>query len=133
MEEEINQCEIFALRCLDYKLDHYTVDKYLHLFCINGIVFTDDYVNVSSKLSQQTRNKIDNVIVEKIYENCKFIINSLVEDEIYFRIPCIYMALSIIILARQICKLQFKFPVYFEICYDVKFSNFAGHFESIKK
>ena len=134
MEEEINQCEIFVLNCLNYKLDYFTPYSYLNIFSLNGILFTDDFFKENHSLQPyKNRAKIDQITVDKVYQNCKDIHNALLEEELFFRIPCIYTAFCIITLARQIEKIHSRYPFYFELCYKVKFSDFASYYETIKK
>jgi len=127
VDEEINKCEVFVLKCLDYKVDHYTSSHFLQLFSLNGIVFTDDFIR------EKPNDPIEKYTIQRIYEKAKEILNYMIEEELYLRVPQIYMALSVIVLTRQIYKINSKYPTYLEQSYAVKYTDFSSYYDSIKK
>jgi len=125
MDEEINKCEIFVLQCLQYKLDHYTSSHFLQLMSLNGLVFSDDTLKSSEKL--------DKITIQRVYEKSQEILNFVLEEEVYLHTPHIYLALSAVLLSRQIYKFVNKFPTTFEQLYNIKLKDFSSYYEKLEK
>ena len=132
MEIEINKCEIYILKCLNYKIDYFTSLHYLQLFSLNGIMFSDDFIKDTYKPSKR-QDLINNLTISKIYEKQNEILDFLIEEEQYLKIPPIYIALSAVVLSRQIFKINSKYPEYIENTYKIKFEEFESFYNTIKE
>ena len=111
--KDIYEMEIFILKLIDYELSFQTPLSYLELLLINGIVFSEDYLQSDSSFN--------------IYELAKESLENIMEkSNEYFKYDYFYLSCSIISFVRDKAKinkwpkaLAFNFGTKFEEFYDV--------------
>ena len=111
--KDIYEMEILILKLIDYELSFQTTLSYLELLLINGIIFSEDYLQSDSSFN--------------IYELCKEILENIMErSNEYFKYDYFYLSCSIISFVRDKAKinkwpkaLEFNFATKIEEFYDV--------------
>ena len=108
--KDIYEMEIFILKLIDYELSFQTPLSYLELLLINGIVFSEDYLQSDSSFN--------------IYELCKEILENIMErSNEYFKYDYFYLSCSIISFVRDKAKIN-KWPKALEFNFGTKFEEF---------
>ena len=108
--KDIYEMEIFILKLIDYELSFQTPLSYLELLLINGIVFSEDYLQSDSSFN--------------IYELAKESLENIMEkSNEYFKYDYFYLSCSIISFVRDKAKIN-KWPKALEFNFGTKFEEF---------
>ena len=108
--KDIYEMEIFILKLIDYELSFQTPLSYLELLLINGIVFSEDYLQSDSSFD--------------IYELAKESLENIMEkSNEYFKYDYFYLSCSIISFVRDKAKIN-KWPKALEFNFGTKFEEF---------
>jgi len=107
---EVLRMEIVTLKLLDYNLTFQTPFSFMDLFLINGIIFSDDYINCDLSFN--------------IYELVNETLESIMEcSNYYFKYNYFYLCCSIIMFIREKFKIN-KWPKALEITFGIKLEQF---------
>ena len=108
--KDIYEMEILILKLIDYELSFQTTLSYLELLLINGIVFSEDYLQSDSSFN--------------IYELAKESLENIMEkSNEYFKYDYFYLSCSIISFVRDKAKIN-KWPKALEFNFGTKFEEF---------
>ena len=107
---DICEMEIMALQLIDYNLTFQTPFSFMDLFLLNGIIFSEDYVN--SDLSFRIYELV-NETLEKIME----------KSNEYFKYNYFYLCCCVVMHIREKFKMN-RWPKALEISFDVNYEQF---------
>ena len=108
--KNIYKMEIFILKLINYELSFQTPLSFLELLLINGIIFSEDYLqsDTSFNVYELSKESLEN-IMEKSNE--------------YFKYDYFYLSCSIISFVRDKIKIN-KWPKALEFNFGIKFEEF---------
>ena len=108
--KDLYEMEIIFLKLIDYELTFQTPFSFLDLFLINGIVFSEDYLESDTSFN--------------IYDLTKETLENIMEtSNNYFKYNYLHLCCSIIFFIRDKIKIN-KWPRTLEINFGIKFEEF---------
>ena len=114
---EVLTMEILTLKLLDYNLTFQTPFSFMDLFLINGIIFSEDYINCDLSFN--------------IYELVNETLESIMEcSNFYFKYNYFYLCCSIIMFIREKFKIN-RWPKALEITFGIKLEQFYDTYNSL--